>query len=71
MQNVSKDEQTGVPVLSDIPLLGNLFRHTRKVTRKSELVILLKPTVIDADGRVWQQQLQHSSGNINRLNQDM
>jgi MSHA biogenesis protein MshL len=71
MQNVSTDEQTGVPVLSDIPLLGNLFKHTKKVTRKSELVILLKPTVIDADGQVWQQQLQHSSGNINRLNQDM
>ncbi|MCW8917271.1 MAG: pilus (MSHA type) biogenesis protein MshL [Gammaproteobacteria bacterium] len=71
MQNVSQDEQSGVPVLSDIPLLGALFRHTKKVTRKSELVILLKPTVIDADGQVWQQQLQHSSGNINRLNQGM
>lgn len=71
MQNVAKDEQSGVPVLSEIPLLGGLFRHTRKVTSKSELVILLKPTVIDADGQVWQQQLQRSSGNINRLNQGM
>jgi MSHA biogenesis protein MshL len=71
MQNVSRDEQSGVPILSDIPFLGALFRHTKKVTSKSELVILLKPTVIDADGRVWQQQLQHSSGSINRLNQGM
>jgi MSHA biogenesis protein MshL len=71
MQNVSKDEQTGVPLLSDIPLVGGLFRHTKKVTRKSELVILLKPTVIDADGHAWQQQLQHSSKSINNLNQGM
>jgi MSHA biogenesis protein MshL len=71
MQNVTTDEQAGVPLLGDIPLIGGLFRHTKKVTRKSELVILLKPTVIDADGHVWQQQLQRSSRTINGLNQDM
>lgn len=71
MQNVSRDEHTGVPLLSDIPLIGGMFRHTKKVTSKSELVILLKPTVIDADGQVWQQQLRNSSRSINRLNQDM
>ena len=71
MQNVTEDTQSGVPGLSDIPLIGGLFRHTKKMTRKSELVILLKPTVIDADGRVWQQQLQRSSRTINDLNQGM
>lgn len=71
MQNVTEDEQSGIPGLSDIPLIGGLFRHTKKATRKSELVILLKPTVIDADGHVWQQQLQRSSRTINDLNQGM
>ena len=52
MQNVSEDEQAKVPLLGDIPILGGLFRHTKKSSRKSELVILLKPTVIDADGQV-------------------
>ena len=71
MQNITEDEQSGIPGLSSIPLIGGLFRHTKKATRKSELVILLKPTVIDADGRVWQQQLQRSSRSINDLNQGM
>lgn len=71
MQNVTEDAQAGIPLLSDIPLLGGLFRHTKKSTRKSELVILLKPTVVDADGHVWQQQLQHSSKAINGLNQGL
>ncbi|MDH5784129.1 MAG: pilus (MSHA type) biogenesis protein MshL [Chromatiales bacterium] len=61
MQNSTEDERSGIPLLSDIPVLGGLFRYTKKANRKSELVILLKPTVIDAQGYAWQQQLQHSS----------
>lgn len=71
MQNTTEDEQAGIPILGDIPLLGGLFRHTKKAMRKSELVILLKPTVIDADGRVWRQQLQRSSRTINSFNEEM
>ncbi len=71
MQNVTEDEQAGIPILADIPIIGGLFRHTKQATRKSELVILLKPTIIDADGHVWQQQLQRSSMSINDLNQGM
>lgn len=67
MQNSTEDEQSSVPLLGDIPLLGGLFRHTRKAKRKSELVILLKPTVIDADGQVWKQQLRDSSSSFNSL----
>jgi len=71
MQNVTDDEQNGLPLLGDIPLIGGLFRHSQTTNRKSELVILLKPTIIDADGRVWQQQLQRSSKTINDLSQGM
>ena len=46
MKEGSTDESAGIPILADIPILGNLFKH-KKVTRiKKELVILLKPTVI-------------------------
>ncbi|MEW6703924.1 MAG: pilus (MSHA type) biogenesis protein MshL [Pseudomonadota bacterium] len=44
------DERSGVPGLQDAPVLGGLFRQTAKVNTKRELVILMKPTVIDADG---------------------
>jgi general secretion pathway protein D len=38
--------KTGVPVLGDIPLLGNLFSETDKTGARTELLVLLKPTVI-------------------------
>ncbi len=59
MQTVISDQESGVPGLRSLPLLGNLFKSTSKSEKKKELVILLKPTVTGAD--VWQQQIQQSS----------
>jgi MSHA biogenesis protein MshL len=50
MKQEVRDEKTGVPVASDMPLVGGLFRQTQQVLSKRELVILLKPTVIRDDG---------------------
>lgn len=71
MQNSTQDEVASVPILGDIPLLGALFRHTKKSTRKSELVILLKPTVIDANGAAWQKELKRSSGSVRDMSENM
>ena len=38
-----------VPVLGDIPLLGRLFHGSKASTRKSELFILITPTLIKQD----------------------
>jgi len=46
MVQQSNDERTGVPGAQDVPVLGGLFRQTSKVSSKRELVILMKPTVI-------------------------
>lgn len=37
---------TGVPLLSEIPLLGNLFKTTTDTTRRTELLVLLTPRVV-------------------------
>ena len=37
------------PLLGDIPLLGNLFKGQRRTEVRSELVILLRPIVVDHD----------------------
>ena len=49
MQNSVEERVSKVPLLGDIPLLGALFRHTQEITKKSELVILLKPIVMESD----------------------
>ncbi len=50
MKVETRDERTGLPVLSDAPFIGGLFRQTSRVQSKRELVIMLKPTVIQQDG---------------------
>jgi len=45
------DVRTGVPVLSRIPLLGWLFRNTKKQHNKGELVLLLTPHLAQADAQ--------------------
>jgi type II secretory pathway component GspD/PulD (secretin) len=37
-------------VLGDAPVVGHLFKQTSVVTSKRELVILLRPSVIQQDG---------------------
>jgi general secretion pathway protein D len=36
----------GVPLLSDIPILGNLFKTTSDIVKRTELIVLLTPHVI-------------------------
>jgi len=55
MQNTVEQETSKVPLLGDLPLLGALFRHTKDISKKSELVILLKPVVIDSDQTMYEQ----------------
>lgn len=38
--------KSGVPLLKDIPMLGALFRSTSNESKRSELLVLLRPTVL-------------------------
>ncbi len=66
MKEASTDDNASVPVLGDIPLIGNLFKH-KKVTRiKRELVILLKPTIIN-NGQDWNDAAGESQERIRKI----
>ena len=66
MKEASTDDNASVPVLGDIPLIGNLFKH-KKVTRiKRELVILLKPTIINV-GQDWNDAAGESQERIRKI----
>jgi general secretion pathway protein D len=39
----------GVPFLSTIPLMGNLFKSTSDVTNRQELVVMIQPSVIQSN----------------------
>ena len=58
MQTTNSEEVSKVPLLGDIPLLGELFTNRRNLKEKKELVILLKPTVVGVD--TWRDELKRS-----------
>lgn len=58
MKSNTVDQVSKVPFLGDVPALGHLFRNTTKLTQKTELVILLKPTVVGVN--TWQKELERS-----------
>ncbi|MFV0576259.1 MAG: pilus (MSHA type) biogenesis protein MshL [Vibrio sp.] len=58
MSSTTVNQTTKVPLLGDIPILGHAFRNTNQLTRKTELVILLKPTVVGVN--TWSQEVEKS-----------
>ncbi|WP_064669226.1 pilus (MSHA type) biogenesis protein MshL [Vibrio nigripulchritudo] len=58
MKSNTIDQVSKVPFLGDVPGLGHLFRNVSKLTQKTELVILLKPTVVGVN--TWSQELERS-----------
>jgi len=66
MQNRTKDISSSVPLLGDLPFVGQLFKHKKQVTRKSELVILLRPIVVNSD-KVWLDELNRATDSMDDL----
>lgn len=64
MEDINRHLRAASPGLSDIPLLGNLFKHRKDSSKKTELVILLRPMVVQntqtwaQDSRTVQQRIQ-------------
>ena len=48
LQKKKNDQSAGLPVFDKVPVLRSLFAQDRQQQVKSELVILLKPTVFDS-----------------------
>ncbi|MCU4675057.1 pilus (MSHA type) biogenesis protein MshL [Catenovulum sp. 2E275] len=59
MQTITSDKNSKVPLLGDIPGLGSLFTSLSQETKKKELIIMIKPTVVGQT--TWQEQRQRSS----------
>ncbi len=57
------DIETGIPLLKDIPLLGNLFKQNREEKIKSELLLFLKPKILrEIDGPMVTKRGEPAAG---------
>ncbi len=55
MRSSSRDQVAQAPGLGSLPGIGALFRHNSQREIKSELVILLQPTIVDES--TWREQI--------------
>lgn len=62
MRQATFDDRSGLPGLSKNPLFG----QTSKRNEKRELVILLKPTVVDND-KDWSDDITQSRDRFNSM----
>ena len=46
IRNSKTGTESGVPFLKDIPLLGNLFKNESSTNKRSELLVLIRPTIL-------------------------
>ena len=52
MQKTDSTQINKIPLLGDIPLLGNAFKRTTKVSEKTELVIFLTPYIVEGTDKL-------------------
>lgn len=52
IQDKMESERNGVPVLSEAPVFGGLFRNQKDEISKTELVVFLRATIIEGDNTI-------------------
>jgi len=65
MQDVRDGSDRSLPGIARVPLIGALFQQRRKTRQQSELLIVLKPTVLPAAGS--QRLAAHQAGSKQAL----
>lgn len=70
MQNSVDDNRASPGDIDKVPLVGDLFKHTKNNVVKSELVILLKPVVVDGDQQ-WRGVMQKSAESLQNLKEQL
>ncbi len=66
MRQASTGETDQLPGADKIPVLGALFRNKNRVNQKRELVVLIKPTIVEG-ANDWSQDLLDTSRRFDEL----
>jgi MSHA biogenesis protein MshL len=70
MREFSEQQRFGTPGLSRIPLLGQAFGSRREETVKTELVILLRPVVVDSPD-TWAREADGALDRLGGMNSEL
>jgi MSHA biogenesis protein MshL len=70
MRESSEQSRFGTPGLSGIPLLGQAFGSRKEESVKTELVILLRPTIVDTP-EDWSRQAEQSLDRLGEMGEEV
>lgn len=65
MSSRTTENESKVPLLGSIPLVGELFTNRQESIDKTELIILIKPVVVTGKG-TWRDQLKKSKALLDK-----
>jgi MSHA biogenesis protein MshL len=66
MRQSSTADNSQVPVAGSVPVLGSLFGAKKRVNQKRELVVLIKPTIVEGINN-WNEDLLDAGRRIDQL----
>jgi MSHA biogenesis protein MshL len=66
MRQSSTADNSQVPVAGSVPVLGSLFGAKKRVNQKRELVVLIKPTIVEGVNN-WNEDLLDAGRRIEQL----
>ncbi len=69
IRNSDDNGRRGIPFLSEIPILGSLFGTTSRVAKRTELIILITPHVIQTHEKLHEmsEELKDSLRNVRKM----
>jgi len=70
MRTEVNDVRGGIPGTPDTGPMSAIFRSTNRLVEKKELVILLKPTIVESD-REWTDDLRQTRERLDTLGREM
>ncbi|WP_151446307.1 secretin N-terminal domain-containing protein [Lacisediminimonas profundi] len=66
MRQASTDERSQLPGAGNLAVVGSLFRSTARVNQKRELVILIKPTIVEG-AATWTNDIAEAQRRIESM----
>lgn len=66
MRQASTSDRNGVPGVGGLPVVGALFGSRQEVMQKRELVVLIKPTIVESESS-WNEDLLDTERRIKAL----
>lgn len=70
MQTRERNQDAKTPMIGDLPLIGALFRQKRTESVKSELVILVRPIVVEGPQQ-WAAAINGPRGELDQMNEQL